>query len=74
MNAIPLVHTLAGFLLARPTGPTREDFEESQQLYEQVLGTPAAKAHPDFADAAFNLGVIQHFRATAGSAAAEAGK
>ena len=61
---LALVHTLAGFLLARPgTGPTEADFTEAEGLYQSVLGQPGAAQHADFADASFNLGVILHLRA-----------
>ena len=57
------VHALAGFLLARATGPTRADWEEAEALYVEALQDPAARQHAAYADAEFNLGVICHFRA-----------
>ena len=61
-----LVHAFAGFLLARPTGPPAEDVELAARLLRGALAA-ASPAHPDFADASFNLGVIRHLKAVEGA-------
>jgi len=62
-----LVHAFAGFLLARPTGPPAEDVALAERLLRGALAAPGAAAHPDAADASFNLGVIQHLKAVEGA-------